>query len=380
MKLILATGIYPPEIGGPAGYVKGVAKAFTAKGHLVTVVTYGDDKTEKGDGYEVKVIKRNGGSLIRYFRYALITWKLAQKSDLIYVQGPVSEGVPAAIASFLCRKPLVLKIVGDYAWEQYMQSPLAETKPESLDEFLERKHQGKFFAYEIVERWVAKRAKRIIVASKYMKRAITKWGIEPEKISVIYNAIELERVVGDRQEVRRQLGLPLDAKLALTAGRIIYWKRLDVVLQAALKLDSSWKFLMAGDGPMREKWENLAKKFGLDDRVIWLGRIDRKLVWQYMAACDVFLVPSSLETFSFVLLEALAQGCRAVISDRGGMLEIAEKYPELVTVCKYEDSEAMALAMETKYNPTRANPIDLQDFSATIMLDQTEDLLQKLLI
>lgn len=371
MKLVIATGIYPPEIGGPAGYVRGLATELVKRGHQVAVVTYGDERTEAGRGFEVTVVPRTGGPLVRYGRYMSAVRRLARKSDLVYIQGPVSEGLPGLVGAKLARKPVVLKIVGDFAWEQYMQSPLAETKPESLDEFLEHRHQGKIRSYEIVERWVAKRADRIIVASNYMKSAIMRWNIAHDKIEVIHNAIDLERVAGERADIRQELGLPTDAKLALVAGRIIYWKRLDVALRALSRLDSSWRLLLAGDGPMEEKWKQLTDELGLHDRVTWLGRIERRKLWQYMAAADVFLVPSSLETFSFVLLEALAQGSRAVISDRGGMLEIAARYPELVSVCAYEDDAAMADAMATKFQGSRAQPIDLKDFSETVMVDRT---------
>ena len=134
MKLLIATGIYPPEIGGPAGYVKGVATEFASQGHEVAVITYGDEKTEIGENYKVTVVHRTSYIVQRYWKYFWKTYKLARQADVVYAQGPVSEGLPSAVASLLARKPFVLKIVGDYAWEQSQQIKNYELKIKNAGE------------------------------------------------------------------------------------------------------------------------------------------------------------------------------------------------------------------------------------------------------
>ena len=65
MKVVLATGIYPPQIGGPATYVRGLARELTEAGHRVTVVTYAP--AEEAVGYEVKSVPL-GWPVLRWFR------------------------------------------------------------------------------------------------------------------------------------------------------------------------------------------------------------------------------------------------------------------------------------------------------------------------
>ena len=236
MKIVFATGIYPPEIGGPAGYVKGVATELANHGHEVSVVTYGDEKTETGVNYKVYVARRSSHVLRRYFDYFWQTYRLARKADLIYAQGPVSEGLPAALASIFARKPFVLKVVGDYAWEQYQQTGTNyesaritngfkddPAKYELLDEFVTHRHKGKVWLMEAIERWVASRAKQIIVPSKYLKSIVEKWGIEADKIKVIYNSIAPLPDVADRESLRQKHELG-NRKLILTAVRAVAWK------------------------------------------------------------------------------------------------------------------------------------------------------------
>lgn len=370
MRIILATGIYPPEIGGPAGYVKGIATEFVKQGHEVTVVTYGDEKTEIGENYQVKIIKKSHSILVRYAKYAYGCFKLAYRADVVYAQGPVSEGFPAALASIFARKPFILKIVGDFAWEQYMQGDSAKSNPESLDEFLQKKHQRKIRMYEIVERWTAKRAKRIIVASQYMRESIAKWGVDKAKIQVIYNSIEFKPFHSD-VDYRLELNLPKNKKIIITAGRIIYWKRLDIIIRCLTTLGDDYIFVIAGDGPMVQPWKRLAQELGVEKRIIWLGRVDRGLLAKYIKSSNVFVIPSCLETFSFVLLEAVQQGCPCVISDRGGMVEVGGLFKELVKISPFEKIDNWVKDITVQSNVAHQIPKWPMCFSHEYMVAET---------
>lgn len=139
MRILLATGIYPPEIGGPAGYTHGLAKALAAQGDRVSVLTYGDAQTVREPELATTIVPRNGGPLVRYVRYAFHAWRLARSNDIVYLQGPVSEGFPGTIGAVLARKKTVMKIVGDYAWEVYQQHG---GNLELLDVFVTKRHGG----------------------------------------------------------------------------------------------------------------------------------------------------------------------------------------------------------------------------------------------
>jgi len=389
MKLLFATGIYPPEIGGPAGYVKGVATELASQGHEVAVVTYGDEKTEAGANYKVQTIKRNDSLPVRYLKYAYQTWKLARKSDLIYTQGPVSEGLPAAIASILSRKPLILKVVGDYAWEQYQQTrttniehrtsnheprttnqehgtlnidnrsthqigqdskfQVPSSKFELLDEFVTHRHKGKIWLMEAVERWVASRAKQIIVPSKYLKTVVEKWGIESEKIKVIYNSIsplpEIQHNLSKSPLIMGDLlnshpdkgGMGGCSKLILTAVRAVPWKGGDFLCDVIKDLPAEYTLAVAGDGPELENWKKYAQEIGVADRVMWLGRLSRAELTEWYHTAHLFVLATGYEGFPHVVVEAASTGLPCIVSNKGGNPEIAELFPGLVTVAEYRD-------------------------------------------
>src|SRR3989344_2738828 len=103
-RILVATGLYPPDIGGPATYTKMLETHLPKRGVELTVAPYG-------------WVRRYP----KIFRHTAFMWKLIRESrgcDAIYALDPVSVGLPALIASKITRKPLFLRIVGDYAWEQ----------------------------------------------------------------------------------------------------------------------------------------------------------------------------------------------------------------------------------------------------------------------
>ncbi len=380
MKLLIATGIYPPEIGGPAGYVKGVATELANQGHEVAVVTYGDSP-ELNSKFQIVGVPRTAYVVQRYWRYFWKTLKLARKADVIYAQGPVSEGLPAALASIFARKPLILKVVGDYAWEQYQQQPntnvehrtlnidnrsldtedryskfqIPSSKFELLDEFVTHRHKGKIWLMEAVERWVASRAKTIIVPSKYLKTVVQKWGIQSEKIKVIYNSISPLPEVDSREELRDKHGLG-DRKLILTAVRAVPWKGGDFLCDVLKELPEDFVLAVAGDGPSLESWKKHAEELGVSDRVAWLGKLNRKDLTEFYRASDVFVLPTGYEGFPHVVVEAASMGLSCIVSNKGGNPEIAELFPGLVTVAEYRNKDTWVdLVRNTKYEIRNTN-------------------------
>ncbi|MFA6503373.1 MAG: glycosyltransferase family 4 protein [Patescibacteria group bacterium] len=349
MKLLIATGIYPPEIGGPAGYVKGLATELAARGHSVQVVTYGSSETHNGSGFDVAVISSGSSLVVRYFRYALAVRRLSRKVDLVFLQGPVSEGLPGAIGAILAGKKFVLKVVGDYAWEQYQQKPIKNYELriknfglELLDEFLKHRHSGKVWLMEAIERWVAKRAKTIIVPSQYLKTVVERWGIDAEKIKVVYNSIP------DLPDSRPG-NMPMEdnAKVILTVVRAVPWKGGDFLCDCLKELPHEYRLVIVGDGQSLDELKLHAQEIGVAERVQWTGRLSREEVAKWYRRADIFALATGYEGFPHVVIEACTVGLACIVSDCGGNPETKNFFTYLVTVVPYLDKEAWNSAIVT---------------------------------
>lgn len=118
MRIVIAAGIYPPEVGGPAPYAKGVKESLERAGHEATAILFRDF--------------RHYPAGVRHFFYTLALWRAARGASAIFAFDMLSVGVPAVVAGWLRRVPVVIRVGGDYVWERYMQRT-QELIP--LDEF-----------------------------------------------------------------------------------------------------------------------------------------------------------------------------------------------------------------------------------------------------
>ncbi|MEK7091545.1 MAG: glycosyltransferase, partial [Patescibacteria group bacterium] len=202
--ILVATGLFPPDIGGPATYSKILLEELPNRGFEVQILSFG--------------VVRHYPKVIRHLSYLIRVWRQLATVERIYALDPVSVGWPVLLACFFRRRSYWLRVAGDYAWEQGAQRFGVETQ---LDEF-SVSSQGYAWPVQIlkkVQTLVAKRAERIIVPSHYLKKIVSNWGIAPEKITVIYNAFENEISQNE------SLSLIVDKKpILFSVGRLVPWK------------------------------------------------------------------------------------------------------------------------------------------------------------
>jgi glycosyltransferase involved in cell wall biosynthesis len=180
--------------------------------------------------------------------------------------------------------------------------------------------------HALLERALAARTYRVVacceVVGQFYQRQV---GVPASKVAVIYNAVRFGRLPApeDRGPARAALGLPDDALVLGTLGRLTEQKGQRVLLQAVRQLarqHSKLMLFLAGIGPLRESLEAEAARLGIADRVRFLGmRRDRDHLY---AAMDVFVLPSQWEGLSLALVEAMGAGRPVVATSVGGNPEV----------------------------------------------------------
>jgi glycosyltransferase involved in cell wall biosynthesis len=311
MNILLVTGIFPPDIGGPATYVPQIARALGARGHTITVLTLSDRLDHEDGGYPFGVVRLPRGAFKpwRMARTVLALLRLGRRADVLFVNGLALESV---LANLLLRKPLVMKVVGDLAWER--ATALGWTG-DDFETFQKRRYGLRIEFLKALRSWWIRRADRVIVPSHYLKRIVVGWGVLEEKISVIYNAVEPVDGV-------EPLPVPLTTPVkAVTVGRLVPWKRVDGLLEL-LKDVPDLGLVVVGEGPERPRLERLARDLEVSDRVYLAGQRSRKDALGLMAACDLFALNSTYEGFPHVVLEAMALGLPVIATAVGGTPEV----------------------------------------------------------
>lgn len=296
MKLVIA-GIYPPDSGGPATYAVALERELPKFGIEVLVVPFGS--------------VRHLPKLVRHIVYV---WKLLESmrdSDVLLVQDPVSSGLPALFATILTRKPLIVRIGGDYAWEQGVQRFGVK---DSIDDFQTKRYGVRIELLRMIQRFVVRRAKVVVAPSKYLGKIIESWVSSEERVSVVYNGVELP-VVNSEPADRPE------GTLIVTAGRLVPWKGFDELILVISK-EKEWHLIIVGDGPDKERLEKVAKKEGCDNRVTFIGSLPRDELIGWASVADVFVLNSSYEGLSHVMLEVQSIGTPIVATNIPGNAEV----------------------------------------------------------
>ena len=333
-RIVIATPLYPPEIGGPATYTKILADELPRLGIGVSVVAF-------------RSVHRLP-KIVRHGAYFLRVCAASRGRDVVYAQDPVSTGLAALLAARLMRKKFVLKIVGDYAWEQYMhqESRIRNQPSETLEEFQEKKHDTITEIRRCIQKFVARRAERSIVPSQYLKGIVTAWGVPEENITVVYNAFDPPERQISKEEARHALGISADALQIVSVGRLVPWKgfaELIDAMAAVRKEAPEARLSIIGSGPQEQALRLRIATHGLEGAVSLVGGVPRADVLRRLRASDLFILNSSYEGFSHTLLEALAVGTSVMASDVGGNGEIIK---DGVNGRLYQDRDAEYLARE----------------------------------
>jgi glycosyltransferase involved in cell wall biosynthesis len=189
-----------------------------------------------------------------------------------------------------------------------------------------------------IERWVSCESQHIITCSQYMALQVMHYFNTPAaKIDVVPNAIYISPAVfqseAERLAFRRQF-VADDEHLVFFVGRIVYEKGVHVLLDAWARLAGQvrGRLVIAGIGPHLEMCKTQARALGLEDQVLFAGKISDTERDHFYHAADVAVFPSLYEPFGIVALEAMAATCPVVVTQTGGLQEIVRPHETGITV------------------------------------------------
>jgi len=312
VRVVVVSGIWPPDPGGPASHAPALADFLAGRGHAVEVVTTAASEPASR-AYPVRWASRH--STLRHVQAALFVRAAARRADVVYATSMIRR---AAIGSRLARRPLVVKLVSDEVFERAARSGRYEG---TLDEF-QRVGGGPRTRFLRVTRNAALRgAGHVFCPSAYLRDVAVRWGLDAGRVSVLPNAAPPMPPLPPRDELRSELGL--EGNVLVFAGRLGPQKSVDVALQA-LAETSGVRLAVAGDGPERGALERRAHELGLDGRVTFLGSVPRERVLRLFRAADASVLPSSWENFPHSVVEALAAGCPVIATTVGGVPEVVD--------------------------------------------------------
>jgi glycosyltransferase involved in cell wall biosynthesis len=316
VRVALIPSAYAPSLGGVEELTRRLADRFAQSGAAVEVWTFRyPDTLPDRDVIDGTTVRRfdfpmpaaNPAALLGLApagarAFAALSQAVKEfRPDILHVQCFSAQGIYATAVSARHRIPLVVTLQG-------------ETVMDDNDIYDESA------ALRLGLRTALRRARAVTGCSQFViDDAVSRFGLPAGKGRVVYNGVE---VAGD--DVPTPVDLPF-SRFVVALGRVVPKKGFDLLLEAFARISPGHPdvgLVIGGEGRSRDALLDQARTLGLEGKVAFPGRLDRGSVAWVMSHADVFCLPSRVEPFGIVVIEALRAGRPVVVSSRGGAPEI----------------------------------------------------------
>jgi len=246
-----------------------------------------------------------------------------------------------------------------------------------------------------VQRVAYSLAHHVVGNSNAVREVLITEGLSPEKVSVVYNGLDLRRLVpqtSSRSEALALLGLQGETDPPRRFISIVANMRHDVkdhpmFLRAARRVVEAVpeaSFLLAGEGELTDSLRALARELGIQDSTHFLGRCEK--VAELLSVSEICVLSSKAEGFSNSILEYMAAGRPVVATDVGGAAELIREGETGYLVPAGDDEMMAARLISLLRDPNRSQMMGAEgrriveeQFSCEAQLARTEDLYERLL-
>ncbi len=381
VRILFLSHFYPPEMGGAASRISGLARWLVKFGHNVTVITgypnypigkiYPDYKNQKNkiefiDGVQIlrsKVLPVSYQSvLVRLLNYFTLfftaLWSGIRKRNnfdiVIASSPPLTIGILGLILSKIYKIPWIFDIRDiwpDVAVEAGM------VKEDGIVDRLSKK----------LADYLYKQATYITPVTERKLTKIEKIDIHTSKISVVFNGVDFDLINNMKQkDWRSELGL--ENKFILSyAGLIGIAQGVNVIIETAirLKLENNIHFLIVGEGIEKQKLQNRVKSLGLSN-ITFLPSQPKESIPSLLTTSDIALIPlvsdKLLDAVPSKLLEAWACKLPVILIAGGEAADIVSKAQGGIVVSSNDVEGIMTAIIKLKDSPALMNKYSQNGF------------------
>ena len=312
MRIGLFTDSYPPYINGVSTSVAMLKRALEKKGHIVYVVTVGNNAVKYDYNEEERVVKVPGIPIGIYdyriskiYPLSMINTMKSWNLDVIHSHTEFGIGIFARLFAKQFNIPLVHTyhtLYEDYT--HYITHGYFDKSSKKIVEYL-----TKFYC--------DKTANELIVPTNKIYRLFKEKYEFTKNIHIIPTGIEVERFFAENvdktlvQTLYKKLGFDKKDFIIISVGRLASEKNVEFLLKAhqkIIKKHNNIKLLIVGDGPDKETYEKMTKELKIEKNVIFNGKASWDEMPYYYHCADIFATASTTETQGLTVIEAMAAG------------------------------------------------------------------------
>jgi glycosyltransferase involved in cell wall biosynthesis len=364
VKVLIVSGIWPPDVGGPASHAPEVARFLVARGHDVDVVITASG-APPSEAYPIHFTSRRIPVGLRHLHSLVLITRHARRADAVYSTGMFGR---SGIGSAIARRPIVIKLTGDPAFERLRARGVVDG---DVDEFQRSEGGLATRGLRYLRDAVMRRAAHVFTPSSYLRDLVVSWGVDPSHVSVMPNPAPDSRPSAPRDELRARFGI--EGNTLVFAGRLTAQKSLALLLEALAQVDDI-SLVIAGEGDEKAAVVAEVSRLGLGRRVRLLGALPRDGVIDLFGAADATVLSSSWENFPHTVVESLAVGTPVISTRAGGVAEVVVDGHNGLLV-PVGDPNALAAAIRRYFSDERLRASLRENASPSVDRYSTEHVL-----
>ena len=310
-KLAILSSIFPPDSGGPATFTAAYKNFLRDKDIYAYVVSYCDAKSQnyKSSSESIHLISRKRNPVVRLSLMIFEIWKLAIMRIPILANGCFVE---LSVATLFAPRNFTVKIPGDIVWERASSKGFVNCNVHDFQLIklpFSLKILRFFFTLSL------RRAKVILVPAPYLVQLAISWGVDPKKIVLIYNGVDIDTF--------HPMNLPKKYDV-ISVSRLVPVKNIEETIQCCARLNL--RMLVVGDGPLMQSLSHLAEELGAN--VTFAGNASQSELPHLYNESRIMVLNSSIEATSYSLLEARACGLPTIANVGTGATEVISHYSD----------------------------------------------------
>ena len=326
VNILITTGIFPPDVGGPAKFVPFVANKLS-KNNILKIITLSEETNNNDEfDYEIFRIKRNQNRIYRFLRTVSLIIREGRKVNIIFINGLWLE---VYIANLFLRKKTIRKIVGDPIWEKFYTQYVVD---DNFDQFQQKKYTLKIELMKFLRNFTLRSNSTIVVPSKHLMNFVKSLGFKGNLLQI-----------NNGTEITESKKTNNDSFEFLIVSRLVRQKNIDLVLKALSEVKEKYsvhfKLNIVGEGPEYKNIINLIEQLNLKEYVNLVGPKHGEELNHFYKTSNYFLQISTYEGMPHSVLEAMNYELTVIISNFGGNAELLEnnKYGYLVDSFEVEE-------------------------------------------
>ena len=216
-------------------------------------------------------------------------------------------------------------------WAKKKNNPLVFTWHTLYDQYT---NFVPFLPAKMVAKWVIKNAVKyankadvVVVPTESVTPIIQNWGVKNKIVPIATGVVEKEFLNPNRNKIREKYGVKEDEILLLLVSRLTEEKNINFLFDAAietLKKNKNTKLMLAGEGYLLPNLKEKTKEENLEEKIIFVGIVEREELKNYYAAGDIFVYASKSETQGMIITEAMHMGLPIVAVKATGVESLVE--------------------------------------------------------